>query len=202
MAILNQAEIEALIASRFPDNVIGSITPADIRAQAQDELDSLQSYGGVMSSSGGTNIPAETIPVKAAIFDVDATSANPLLEADHANDLIKVFEPGLYNVTLRIEAQWPATEDLDLLVFTNGAAAGLTPFSFAQAGDGAANPKSMSFTAVAYIVQAADIAAGPGGLYAEVELFFGSDTGDFVVDDVNVATFGLSYSPLSIRTVG
>jgi hypothetical protein len=201
MAILNQAEIEALIASRFADNNAGDITPADIRNHFQDNLDSLQAYGGVMSGTTASNVPATTTPTKVTTFTVDATSANPLLEADQVNDLVKVKESGLYRITLRFQGAWPAVEDLKLLVYTNGAPSSLTPFSFVQVGQGAANPLTLSYTSVAFIVQDADIAAGPGGTHAEVELFFGSDTGDFVVDQVQI-TFGLEYSPLSIGTVG
>jgi hypothetical protein len=202
MAILNQPEIEANIASRFPDNTSGFITPALLRAQAQDQLDSQQSYGGVISGGPASTVPATTIPTKVTTFDTnDTPTPNALLEADHVNNMVKVFEPARYLVTLRFTAEWATTEDLKILVYVNGAPSLLTPLEYAQKGEGTGNPISKSFSRLTLIIQAADIAAGPGGAYAEVEAFFGSNTGDFTLEQVKLQ-LGVEYGPLSIRTVG
>jgi hypothetical protein len=201
MSILNQTQIETNIATDFADNTIGSITPALARGMFTDLLESLQAYGGVMSGTAVDDVPATTTPTKVTTFTTNATSANLLLEADQANDMIAVLQSGLYRITLRFEGSWPAVEDLRLLVYVNGAPSTLTPFDFTVSGEGAGDPISLSFTSVAIIIQDADIAAGTGGTQADVALYFGSDTGDFLVDQVKV-TFGLEYNPLSINTVG
>lgn len=201
MAILNQAEIEALIASRFADNATGDITPEDMRDHAQDHLDSLQSYGGVVLDGNSPTNSITATPTLWTRYTSNATSANALLEADYANGRIKVFQPGVYLVTLRTQGKWATNEDLTREVYVNGAANAVTPITFAQEGAGASDPAFVSSSRVTFIITSTMIAAGPGGAFAEVGLYLSSTTGTFNYEQDDI-TFGLEYNPLSIRTVG
>lgn len=198
MSILNQAEIEAKLAANLPDNAAGEISPLDVRGMFQDYLDSLQSYGGVIAD-GVDTINVTTTPTKVVSFTYNATpTATPVLEADYLNSLIKVFEPARYEVTFRFQAIWSAVRELTLEIRLNGAANPVTPLALTQEGNG--SDLALSWTAVTFIVNSAAIAAGPGGAYAEVELFASGDQSFSVTQ--NSITMGVAYSPLSIRTVG
>ena len=198
MSILNQTDLLAAIAARTPNNTSGDVSPEDIRDSFTDIIDSLQSYGGVMSGGVVGGFSVTTTPtVFPAMLDTNATSANLLLEADHANDQIKVFENGRYEITLRFSGTWPATGELTFLVYVNGIANTFTPFEFAQEGN--SSDQSLSFTAVTFLINDAMIAAGPGGAYASVQLYLAMDT-TRTLSQVSL-TFGVSYGPLSIDTI-
>jgi hypothetical protein len=198
MSILNQSELLAAIAARTPSSGDGSVSAQDIRDDFTDIIDSLQSYGGVMSN-GADTISATTTPTKVTTFSANNTSPNDLLEVDYTTGLIKVKEPGRYELTLRFQGVWGAVNELILEARLNGVANPITPLAVTQEGNG--SDLALSWTAVTFIVNSAAIAAGPGGAYAEVELFASAQTGSFSVTQ-NTITFGLAYGPLSIRTVG
>lgn len=202
MAVLNETELAASFLANIPDNTSGDVSPSDVRGELTNLVESLQSYSGVMTNRTEVDGIAITgTPTKWIYFTDDNTSPNQLLEANVANERVLVKEPARYFVTLRFEGQWPATEDLRLEVYLNGVANPLTPISFAVEGKGPADPDIISVTDIAYIVNSAAIAAGPGGNSAEIELFVSSDTGPFNVDQLDIV-MGVEYSPLSIRTVG
>jgi len=201
MTILNEAELKANNDAWFTTNGAGLITGANLNTFNIDLIESLQSYPGVISDGlvAGNNITAT--PTKWTNFTTNDTSPNTIFEADQANSLIKVFEPCLTFITFRFNAQWPANEDLISEIYVNGAPNPITPASVTKEGKGATDPELISVTDIAYVINSAMIAAGPGGAYAEIELFLSSATGPFTLDQIDVL-IGAEYNPLSIRTVG
>lgn len=197
MTILNRTELDASIATI---NDGGVNTAAEVRSVFTDTVDSLQEYGGVISDGNVPGISIGTTPFKWTHFTTNNTGPNDVLEADVANNRILVKEPALYWATLRFFGKWPSNEDLNFGLFVNGAANPITPVSFSQEGAGAADPVTVSVTRIAFLINSAMIAAGPGG-QAAVELYMASGSGAFTLEQDGV-TLGMSYNPLSIRTVG
>ena len=179
----------------------GKNTAAKIRSVYTDMLQSLQSYPGVLTDGVVADIDVDATPIKWTHFSNTPTTPNDLLESDLVNNLIKVKQPALYFLTFRFAGQWPTIEDLVFEAYVNGVANPITPIILTEAGLGAANPKNISVTDIAFIVNSAMIAAGPSGTHAVVELWASSSTGAFQVSQADV-TFGMEYNPLSIRTVG
>jgi len=198
MTILNETEMNAVIAN-LADGVANKA--AKVRSIFTDMLQSLQSYGGVLSDGNVVDIGITENPVLWTHYTDAPTSPNLLLEANLASNLIRVKEPALYFLTFRFQGSWAANEDLKFLMYVNGVPNVITPVQIEQEGQGASDPIILSVTDIAFIVNSAMIAAGPGGNYAEVGVFASSDTGPFDVDQEAI-TFGLEYNPLSIRTVG
>ena len=201
MTILNEVELNSLNDSRFADNVTGDILPVNHRAHNTDLLESLQAYGGVINDGVVASIEVSAAPIKWTHFTTNSTSPNLLLEADQVNSRVKVYEPGLYFVTLRFQGDWAANENLDFETYVNGASNPITPISVKQEGQGVGDPMFMSITRVAFVIPSSLIIDQGDGDYAAVDLWASSDTGTFDVNQQGV-TFGLEYSPLSIRTVG
>lgn len=199
--IYNQTELEAAIGDSIYSNTQGDVSGDDVRDRMFDIIASLQSYPGVIDGDAVAGISITATPANIASFNSNATTANELLEADQANDRIKVFEPGLYFITLRFNGSWAANEDLTFELFVNGAANPITPATYTQEGQGAADPIVVSITDIAFIINSSMIAAGPGGTFAELELYVSSATGTFTVDQTSIQ-LGAEYNPLSIRTVG
>lgn len=210
MSILNETEIKAKITEY--DALIaaledgGNNTAAEVRETFlksseinTDQVESLQSYPGVITDNGITidNINITGTPTKLTTFSVNSTSPNTVLESDQVNSLIKVYEPALYFVTFRFYGQWSAGEDLKFEIYLNDSPNPITPVAFIQEGAGGSDPIIVSVTDIAYIVNSAAI----GGTNAEISVYVSSTTGDFTVDQLGI-TFGAEYNPLSIRTVG
>jgi hypothetical protein len=197
MSILNQVDLLDAIATRTPDNTTEEVSPADIRQDFTDIIDSLQSYAGVMEGGVVASIDVtETATVFPAMLTINATpTATALLEADQANDQIKVFENGRYQMTLRFQGTWSAQRELEFHVHVNGIENVLTPIIFTQEGN--ASAQTISVTSVTFLINDTMIAAGPG--YASVQLALGIDTAASVSQ--TKTTFGLSYGPLSIDTI-
>jgi hypothetical protein len=198
MTILNETELNASIATI---NDAGANTAAEVRQVFTDLKDSLQSYGGVIDDGVSVGNSITTTPTKWTNFSVNQTGPNQMLEADVANNRILVYEPALYFLTLRFQGKWAANEDLRFLVYVNGSPNPISPISFAAEGNGATDPKIVSVTDIAFLINSAMIAGGTGGTQAEVELYFQSDSGTFNLDQDDI-TMGMESNPLSIRTVG
>jgi hypothetical protein len=199
MTIRNQADLEALIASRFADNTAGDIAESDIRAQFQDHIDSLQAYAAVASGGPVTGFTvAETPTLYPDLLDANSTpSATPVLEADFANNQLKVFENGRYELTLRMQSSWTANKDITFLVYVNGIPNIFTPIAFTQEGIG--DSTALSFTAVTFLINSSMLIVQGDGTYAKIQLFLDADpTTTFTQTSM---TFGLSYGPLSIDTI-
>jgi hypothetical protein len=199
MTIRNQADLEAQIASRFADNLDGDISEADIRDQFTDHIESLQSYAAVCSGDAVTGFTvAETPTLYPDLLDTNSTpSATPVVEADFANNQLKVFENGRYEMTFRLQSEWTDNKNISFLVYVNGIPNIFTPIAFTQEGIG--SPTALSFTAVTFLINSAMIIFQGDGTYAKVQLFLDADSGTTFTQ--TTLTFGLSYGPLSIDTI-
>ena len=199
MAIKNQAEMVASIAT-IDDG--GLNTAAEMRAVLQDFLDSLQSYAGVIQDGQVDDINMTATPVKWTNYTMNTTGPNDVLEANYQNGQVKVFEPGLYFVTLRFFGQWGGGEDLEFDIRKNDVQSpSPSTTRFAVEGAGNNDPKAVSVTRIGFVVQTADIINQGDGNYATVSLWMASLTGTFNLDQLGVS-LGVEYSPLSIRAVG
>jgi hypothetical protein len=199
MSILNQTDLLAAIAARTPDNTAEEISPADIRADFTDIIDSLQSYGAVTAGSAVAGFTvAQTPTLYPALLDANSTpSATPVLEADFANNQLKVFENGRYELTLRLQAEWTSNKNITFLVYVNGIPNAFTPLAFTQEGIGDAT--AFSFTAVTFLINSSMIIVQGDGTYAKIQLYLVADpTTTYTQTSM---TFGLSYGPLSIDTI-
>jgi hypothetical protein len=199
MSILSQTALEAAIATLVNDNNAGEVSPLDVRTSFGHIIDSLQSYGGVITDGVVNDIQVTDAGAKWTNFVTNSTSANAVLEADADNDRILVKQPALYFVAFQFLGSWPTNEDLQFEIYVNNAANPSTPIVLPSAGRGAGNPNIVSIAEAAFIVNASMIAAGGG--QAAVTLNAKSLTGTFEVDQTDV-TLGLRYNPLSIGTVG
>jgi hypothetical protein len=200
MTILNQADLISAIDARTPDNTDGDISPLDIRNNNYDLIDSLQAYAAVTSGGAVATFPIGLTPTPyPALIDTNSTpSATPVLEADYVNNQLKVFENGRYLLTYRLQAEWSNVQSLTNEARVNGVTNWLTPVSITQEGNAA--PLALSFTNVTFLVNDVMIAAGPGGAYASIKMYYSMTQAntDFTQ---TTQTFGLQYGPLSIDTI-
>lgn len=199
MTILSQTALEAAIALLVNDNNAGEVSPADVRGSFQHIIDSMQSYGGVITNGVVADIEVTDAGATWEEFTSNSTSANDLLEADADNNRILVKQSALYFVAFQFLGSWPTIEDLQFEIYVNNAVNSITPIVLPSAGRGAGNPTIVALAEAAFIVNDSMIAAGGG--QAPVTLHAKSLTGTFDVDQTDV-TLGLRYNPLSIGTVG
>lgn len=199
MTIFNQADLIAEINTLIPDNITGDVSPADVRQSMGHMIDSLQAYGGVISDGSNPGIAVTATPTKLATFAANDTPENALLNPDFANNKIIVKEAALYFIELDFTGEWGTNENLTLSVFANGVVNPVSPRSVIQEGLGVSDPQNMAISGRAFIVNDAMITAGGGSV--DVEIFHSSTTGNFTLDQLDIA-FGLVYSPLTIDNVG
>ena len=199
MTILNETELKSTNTADFPTGVIGGTSAADIRGFHVDLIESLKTYGGVISGAVVDNVEVTDVGSTWTEFDTNTTSENELLRPDFTTGIVAVKQPALYFITIRFNGQWPANEDLHFHVHVNGIENSITPIEFNKEGKGTTDPELVSVTDIPFVIDTAMISAG--GTEADVTLFMSSSTGTFSVDQTTV-TFGVRYSPLSIRTVG
>jgi hypothetical protein len=200
MTILNETELKAKNAVLFQTGVTGGITAAKLREYNIDQVESLQSYAGVITGVVVDNVTVTDAGADWTEFSSNSTSENVLIKPEFAAGTVRVKEPALYFVTVRFNGAWAANENMVFHVHVNGADNPYTEIEFSQEGAGAGDPVLVSVTDMAFIVNSSMVAAG-GGSGAAITLFISSSSGTFTVDQTKV-TFGVKYNPLSIRTVG
>jgi hypothetical protein len=141
---------------------------------------------------------AQTPTLYPDLLDANSTpSATPVVEADFANNQLKIFANGRYELTLRLQSQWTDNKNITFLVYVNGVPNPFTPIAFIQEGIGA--DTAFSFTAVTFLINDSMVIVQGDGTYAKVQLFLDADSGTTFTQ--TTLTFGLSYGPLSIDTI-
>jgi hypothetical protein len=179
--------IEQLIAQAnadFPDNTIGLITPAKLRAWCVDFLTTMSPAYGYLQLVGPAsqtfNI-APSLMVFTTATDSDATQTSSVVPAS----TVTRAEAGVATIVFTANVACAVNRFVTFKLFKNGVA---TPWSVTATGGGAANPVAVSMTAV-------DPSTSPGAVYtirvaAEIDGVACTLTnGFFVVQLEQVRTF-------------
>jgi len=210
MTILNRAELDSQIQADLlnflPTNGNNDITAEDVRncltSITADQNDSLQAYAGSISGDVVEDIEifnGEVNAVQLTTFNSNDTTENDIFLPSFTNNQIRVKEPAVYFVSVLFNGMWGGTEDLSLGIYVNGVPNTSTPIVISDEGRGIADPLTVAATRLPFVINSAQISAGAGS--AAVEIYAWSTTGEFNLDQSSIS-LGMSYYPLTIRTVG
>jgi hypothetical protein len=204
MSILSYDGLQSEIATLLPDNSIGAISPADLRAALTHINDSHRERGvGIRGNAvGPINIPAGMsnatqlgqsgqalgIFVEDVDFDPD-----DIVVAQSVTDDIGINASGVFELSLRFNGEWSSNDELYLELRLNGNSFVPSPIFAGDEGNGGTDPHPLVIPRSSVIIPAADI---PG----TISVWAWGDAA-FTVDQLTIGV-GVRYVPLTIGTVG
>ena len=145
-------ELTAQAIASFPDNVIGSITPALLRTMFEDFLHAIAPAYGVCQKTAPQTISLGLTPI--AISYTTATSSDiNQLTANAATGKITRSERGVATINFNMDIEAAANRFIPATLYKNGVA---TTWRITMNGAGSGNPVGMALTAVDYADPAAN----------------------------------------------
>ena len=148
MANKTMVELQAEIISLFPDNTIGSITPAQLRQFCSDFVTSMTpAYGALQINT--TKVQTFNItPAVTMVWDVELVATPPQYTTDAATGAINRVDGVCTNqITFNVDVGLANGRVIFATLYKNGVA---TPFRATATGRGAGNPTILSFDAIDY----------------------------------------------------
>jgi hypothetical protein len=145
-------ELTAQAIASFPDNVIGSVTPALLRTFCEDFLHAIAPAYGVCQKTVAATVNLGLTP--APIVYNTATSSNiDQLTASAATGKISRNERGTSTINFTMDIECQTNRFITATLFKNGVA---TPWRITVNGAGTGNPVGMALTAIDYADPAAE----------------------------------------------
>jgi hypothetical protein len=122
MPRLTFSGLQAEIAALLPDNTSGEISPADVRGVVTDIIDTFQPAGAGIYRTADASQALTTADTKLTVFDTTLTSfgESGVIIPSAANDTIDTLLIGVHTLSVNLQAEGGANDDLIVTVYRNG----------------------------------------------------------------------------------
>lgn len=146
------AELTAQAISSFPDNTVGSITPALLRTFCEDFLKAIAPAYGTCQKTAPQTVSLGLTPI--AVIYVSASSSDiNQVTASAATGKITRAERGTSTINFTMDVECASNRFISFSLFKNGV---VTPWRVSVAGAGAGKPTGVAMTAIDYADPAAE----------------------------------------------
>lgn len=145
-------ELTAQAIASFPDNVIGSITPALLRTMFEDFLHAIAPAYGICQKTAPQTVNLGLTPAPIAYTTATSSDINQLTASAPLGTITR-SERGASTINFTMDIECQTNRFITATLFKNGVA---TTWRITVNGAGTGNPVGMALTAVDYADPAAE----------------------------------------------